>query len=90
MSDIYTIFNHSYAYGNFGLNQLLCVILYDFGLIYFFSLSLFVRVVFSSEQMIRNSMSWFLRPKWPLNMAFIRNESIKAAADHISWKIPRG
>lgn len=48
MSDIYTIFNQSYAYGNFGLSQLLRVILYDFDLIFLFlSLSLWACVVFS-------------------------------------------
>lgn len=41
-------------------------------------------------QMIRNSMSWCARPKWPSSMASIRNASIKVAADRISWKTQPG
>lgn len=79
MTDIYTIFNHNHAYGNFELFQLLVIMSFDIALI-FYSISF----VWFFLKMIRNSMSWFLRPRWPLSMVFIQNVSIKVAAVHIS------
>lgn len=126
MTEIYTIFNHNYTYGNFWCRFFDTFFMKVFYIAWKNKMEIFwfekkinifsvCKKISSTEpislhipdsnwlmswnlisffnfisQMIRNSTSWFLRPKWPSSMVSTRNGSIKAVVGHILWKTQRG